>query len=96
MYLNPSEIQRRMKRIKPIKSRTTVYKYIDFIKKNTGPGKRYPENSILFRPGIGQNIEFLAFMDAYIWKKAVEIGYAPPYDPQEMKNYVVKAGAADY
>ena len=92
MYLNPSEIQRRMKNINNMKSRTTVYKYIEFIRKNSGPGKRYPEESILYRPGYGQNVDFFAFIDATIWKKAFEMGYAPPFSPQEMKIYAVRAG----
>ena len=87
MYFNPTQLAREFGI-----SRNTVYTYIDFIKKNIGFGKRYSEGCLMQRPGIGQRVHILAFLDAYTWKKAIEMGVEPDYNEHEMAKYLVKMG----
>lgn len=90
MYFNPSDLARVLNI-----SRRSVYNYVDFIKKHTGINERYGKDAYMQRPGMGQRIHILVFLDAYVYKKAVEMGYAPDYDPQEMVPYLLQMGEFD-
>lgn len=76
-------------------SRSTVYDYIKFIKKNMGKGKRYPADIPIIEGSSGQLILLSVFFDAYRWKKFVEMGVAPPYDSRAADKYELYLGGPE-
>lgn len=86
-YRTPSELEKMFR-----KSHSTIYRMIDFIKLNTGKGKRYPAETSIIQGSSGQLINLNVYFDAFRWRKAIEMGVAPAYDSRCAENYELYLG----